>query len=638
MLEFIRERAQGWMAWVIVILICIPFALFGINSYFGTDPNAPVIIVDDAEIGLIDFQRAYQNDLATLRNRFGNQFDQNLLDQTRLKQLTVERLVQAELVSQLAVRDGLRIGEAQLVRVLRGQENFQEGNRFSPSRYQNWLQSQGYTSARFEGLYKGMLLSQQLRSGIEASHFSTSRDKEQLTKLISQVRDFSLLRITSDMLPASTVADEATLAEYYSRHQEQFRTTERLKLHYLLLSSKELAAGVAANEEALRDLYEAQKLDYVVPEQRSARHLLIALKSDADEKAIAESLQRISALREQILAGASFAKLATAHSDDPGSSKQGGDLGSFSRDVMEPEFEKAAFALRLGELSEPVRSAFGFHLIQLDAIEAEHGKRFADVRDELLVRYRSEEAEKILYEQVERLATLAFENPDSLEVAVDELGLELKKSGWVERDGMPGDAVLGDLKLLAAAFSDDVLEAKNNSEVLELADGSFAVLRVAEHSPPTVRKFDQVRGEIIALLQSQDARKRLEERGHKALQALNKGSSRESVAIDLGARWEVHKALTRHDLSLDQNILQRVFRMSKSTSESGVFDGLPDNKGDFVVIALSRVGEQPADSEGARNQQAALESLLGKGGDAEYRAYLQSLRNSAEVVIYQDRL
>ncbi len=638
MLEFIRERAQGWIAWVIVILISIPFALFGINSYFGTDPNAPVIIIDDAEIGLIDFQRAYQNDLATLRTRFGNQFDQNLLDENRLKQLTVERLVQAELVSLVAARDGLRIGEAQLASALRGQQNFREGENFSPSRYQNWLQSQGYTSDRFEELYKGVLLSQQLRSGIEASRFSTRRDREQLKKLISQARDFSLLRIKSAMLKDGGAPDEAALAEYYSRNQEQFRTTEKLKLRYLSLSGKELAAGVSASEQALRELYEAQKLDYVVPEQRSARHLLIAVKSDADTKTVDEALQRVNGLREQILAGASFEELAKTHSDDPGSSRQGGDLGFFSKGVMDPEFEKAAFALEPGGLSEAVRSAFGFHLIQLDKIEAERGKRFADVREELLTRYRSEEAEKILYEQVDRLATLAFENPDSLDVAAEELGLEVKESRWIERAGVAGDPLLGDRKLLSAAFSDDVLEAKNNSEVIELADGRYVVLRISEHAVPAVRKLDEVRGEIALLLKAQAVRKMLEENGRKALQNLRQGISPDNVAQQLGAKWVLHKGLTRHDLSLEPEVLKRVFRMAKPAGTDAVFDGLLDGNGDFVLIALNRVGEQPADSEGAKNQQAALESLLGKGGGSEYAAYLQSLRNAADIVIHQNRL
>ncbi len=638
MLEFIRERAQGWMAWVIVILICIPFALFGINSYFGTDPNAPVIIVDDKEIGLIDFQRAYQNDLATLRNRFGNQFDQNLLDQARLKQLTVDRLVQAELVSQLAAKDGLRIGEAQLATVLRAQQNFREGAVFSPSRYQNWLQSQGYTASGFEELYKGVLLSQQLRSGIEVSRFSTNRDRAQLKRLIAQTRDFSLLKITAAMLGDGTKPDEVALAKYYSEHQAQFRTQERLRLDYLVLSSKALAAGVVATEEALLELYEVQKLDYVVPEQRSARHLLIALKSNADDKTVAQALQRINDFRAQIQVGASFSKLAAEHSDDPGSSKQGGDLGSFSKGVMDPAFEKAAFALELGGLSEPVRSAFGFHLIQLDAIEAEHGKSFADVRDELLARYRSDEAEKILYEQVERLATLAFENPDSLEVAAEELELKLNKSDWIARNGVAGDALLGDRKLLTAAFSDDVLEAKNNSEILELADGRYVVLRVSEHVAPKVRELDEVHGEILALLKSKDASSRLAARGQQALQSLKTGTSSESLAKRLAAKWRPYESLTRHDLSLDPEILQRIFRMSKPVNGALVFDGLTSNKGDFILIALSQVSEQSVDSEGAKNQQAALESLLGKGGRAEYEAYLQSLRNAAEIVVHQSRL
>ena len=273
-------------------------------------------------------------------------------------------------------------------------------------------------------------------------------------------------------------------ASYYETNQQLFMAPERVKVEYIELDIANISATLKADEASLLGYYEQHKNEYVTAERRRASHILFALSEGP--AAEADALQTgIESALERIRSGEEFAKVAKELSQDPGSAESGGDLGYFDKGIMDQAFEDAAFALSVGEVSEPVKSSFGYHIIKLTAVQEESGKSYDQVKDQIKAAYLKSEAEKLFYEYAERLSDLAYEDPDSLQPAADALGIETKISDWIERSG--GSGLFASTKVTGAAFSDDVLLERHNSEAIEIGAEHILVLRVVEHEESSVR-------------------------------------------------------------------------------------------------------------------------------------------------------
>ena len=637
MLQGIRDRAKGWFAWVIVIFISIPFALWGIQEYFGTDPNVAVAEVNGTELGLQQFQLAYQRQRQQLRNLLGAQADPGLLDDERLKRETLDALIDSEIMVQTGIQDGLYITDEQLAAVIQSQEAFQRDGSFSQSAYEEWLRSQGYSAGYFESQFRRSRLSQQVLAAINGSAIVGEQDLEHLTRLLRERRTFAELRVPWERYQTEDVSQDQVNA-YYEQNASRFVTEEQVNVAYVELSLELLAESVVAEEEDLQRLYEAEKANYVVPEQRRASHVLVAVAADADEETERDALARVKSLRDQIESGSDFAAIAKEHSDDPGSREQGGDLGFFARGVMDPAFEEAAFSLEVGAVSQPIRSSFGFHLIKVAAVRPAEGKSFAAVRSELLAEYRRREAEQLFFAQAEQLANLAFEHPDSLDPAAETLGLQVRETGFFGREGNSEHDIAGERKVIEAAFSADVLAGGNNSELIELSSDRAVVVRVKEHRPEKQQSLVDVAEVIQETLQAEQARKEAEALGRKILVRLRSGEEPTAVGSDYGLEWESARTVNREAEDVKRELLTAVFRIPRPKADVPTYDGIISGSGDFVVLSLQSVetddtGE--SDSELRESVDAALRQDYGR---AEFEAYLSSLRDVADLRIFEERI
>jgi peptidyl-prolyl cis-trans isomerase D len=353
---------------------------------------------------------------------------------------------------------------------------------------------------------------------------------------------------------------------------------------------------------------------------------------------VAAARERLQEFKSQLDSGVSFDELAREYSEDPGSARQGGSLGAISRGVMDPAFEDAVFELAVGEVSGPVRSAFGLHLIKVDAINASKLPSFDEVSGKMRAEYQKDKAEQEFVDRVDIMATLAFENPDSLDAVADALGLIPSLSDWISPMAAANSGIGGNPAVLAVAFNADVLQDGYNSEPIELDSSRVIVLRVAEHRPSRQQPLEEARERIERVLAAKEARKLAGDTGRALLEQLQNGEDKQSVAARAELDWSGEAEFARNSPNADPGLLSTVFRMPRPLPGQMVFSGTQTAGGDFVVVALRKVVDGSISGDDKEQQTAARRNLEADAGRASYDAVVQTLRDNADVEIFRENL
>ena len=636
MLQFIRDNATGWIAWGIVILISVPFALWGIHQYVTPESTVAVATVNDREIGYYEFQRVYARRRQQLQSFLGAGII-GADAEDRLRREVLDGMIDSEVVVSSGVAAGMRVGDEQLANTIQVQEVFRTDTGFSQNVYESWLRSQGYSPGGFEEDLRRSLLEEQVALGISASDFITPSGLRDAARVRLQRRSFSLLT-----LPAARFGGfeptESEIAAHFERHGDDYRAPERVRLRYLEISMDEIAAGIKADDEELRAVFDAERERFVTPEKREVSHILTAVPPDAGADLVEQARERLVALRSRIDVGESFADLARAHSDDPGSAVSGGALGFIERGIMVPAFEDAAFALVPGQVSDPVKSSYGWHLIKVTSVQESRGAAFEEVRDQVLVQYQAREAERIYVERVETLANVTYEHPESLEAGARELGLPILETGAVSRTGRSDDPIASEPAVVAAAFSSDVLDDGNNSEPIEFEPGRIVVVRAFDHEPSRALDLDEARADVVAALRAEARRTSVIARGRELLADLRSGRVPEEVAADTGLEWSRFENVDRAESGLSERLLEVAFRIPRPGGGVPQFDGMVDDGGDFVIVSLSRVEDGDISSmneDERRSLQQALEADIGR---SVFDAFIRGRRQSADVNVVEQNL
>lgn len=627
MLHFIRERAQGWIAWFIVGLISIPFALWGINSYLGGPPEVAVATVNDETILQAEFQQAMQQYRERMRSRMGENFDPELFDGIEVKQSVLNGLIEQKLLLSSSYSLGQTISDAVLSKAIQSTPAFQRDGRFDNEYYNMVLARVGLSPARYEAQLRNDMLNQELINNIQQTSSLTTAGLDSVLQLEKQTRNIAYgVIVAIDQLDTVEVADE-DVKQYFDQHQDNYLAPERVVVDYIELTVEQLKADVLVDEEALVAFYADNQDQFVGPEQRRVSHILIEGADDA-------ALTTINEVKLRLDNGEDFAVVAEEVSQDSGSASQGGDLGFFQLGVMDAEFEKAAFALQaIGDLSEPVKSEFGYHLIKLTATQAEEEKSFADVRDDVESLYRSQQAEELFYEQAEQLADLSYETPENLDVAAEALELEIKTTSGFTRDG--GADILSNKKVVSVAFSEDVLVNDLNSAVIELSKSHLVVIHKKQHIPASHLPYESVAPAIKESLRFEQASDKAREQGESKLEQLKSGTAAESVFSDNS--WHTSQVYGRTDKEMSAQILKRAFSLAKPNNEAQ-YTGFTATNGNYVVVKLDAVQDgNPADAsieerDGLRSQLARV------NGDSELQAFIDSLRAEASIEIFNKNL
>ncbi|MBK1647392.1 SurA N-terminal domain-containing protein [Rhabdochromatium marinum] len=634
MLLEIRERAQGWMAWAIVILISIPFALWGIQSYLGGGGEPVVASVNGAEITEAQLNQNVQRTRMDMRARLGDAYDPALFEGTGLRERVLNQMIEAQVMLDASQRLGLRVADAVLRSAIAQEPAFQKDGRFDKATYAQVLQYQGLTPAMFEQSLRRRLLDTQLERVVQSTAFATQTEVKQSLRLMHQQRDIRYIKLPHSDFAPSEPPDEDALHAYYEQHPDDFKSPEQVKLSYILLSPETLGADQPVSAADLHALYEERTETLKTPEQRTLRHILIALPADADEAAIAKAREQAAEVRERLLAGEDFATLAGEVSDDPLSADQGGDLGQIERGMLDPIVEQAAFSLDVNELSEPVRSRFGYHLLEVTAIEPSQVPPFDEVADELRKELQSRSAEGAFYDYAERLATLSYEVPDSLVPAAEELGLTVQQSDWLDRSG--GEGIFANPKVMTAAFSDDVLNLGNNSELLEPDPQQLQalVLRIDGHRPEALRPFEEVRDDIVTILSTRQAAEAALEAAQTLAERLRQETTPVAEAVEVaGTSYTVEAPglLERQSSEVPSPVLREAFLLPRPMDEQPSIGTLADGAGDAFVILVSAVQDGQDEALGAEVSAAESRALAQRIGRADFSHFVSGLEASAKI-------
>ncbi|MBD3669288.1 MAG: SurA N-terminal domain-containing protein [Gammaproteobacteria bacterium] len=605
MLQSIRDRSQGWIVYTIVGLIVLTFALWGVQEYLGLNEQPAVATVDDVKITQNQYQRALQQQRQRFQSMLGSNYDPSLFDTPAVRRNILEELINDAVLMKFVEDSGMRVGEKQIAQMIVSFPQFQQDGKFSDALFENYLITQGLDQENFFYRLANDIKREQVFKGVASSAFKTEYSQIRESKLLGQKRDIGYMVFnSSDNINKIDVTDEQ-INEYYSSHGNEFMSQEEVSVDYIDLSMQQLAKQITVSNKEVRDFYEQNKSLYVAEERRRASHILLELSPDANEATEIAVKDKAENILERAKAGESFEALAKEFSQDPGSAQQGGDLGYFTTGVMTKPFEEAVFGLDEGEISQPVRTEFGFHIIKLTGIQREE-KAFDEVKDKVRQELKRREAERQYYDLSERMANIAYETVDNIEVVADEVGLNVQTTGLFTRNDPPG--IMADKKLRETVFNRDVLENRHN-EVVELGPEHTVVFRVTQYNPARVKPLSAVRDQIVKTIKRNRATEMSRQDAQAAIVSIREGKSPSSVAKDYDTKW-IDKGLhTRMDAGkVDRNLLQAAFTLAKTDLPTYSVTTL--SNGDSAVVSVTEVidGEGSlikSDEQLTREQQQA---------------------------------
>lgn len=635
MLQSIRDHAQGWIAWVIVGLIILTFALFGIDQYAKGDKNVAVAEVNGEEVGANQFLSLYQRQKLRLQQQFGEMYD-SVVDDEQLREQVLNALIESELIRQWADDQGMLISDPQLAASIQSADMFRKDGQFDEATYKEILARNGLNVARFEYEQRQFLIESQFTNLTQASAFATQWEVDQLAKLQAQQRKVNYLRIDQRPFLSKVEVSEEEIKNYYTKNAENYVIPEKVKIDYLRLSQAALAETIPYSDSDLEDFYEKNKGLFSTPEKRQARHILIRVEEQAG-KTLEEAKTKIAEIQQKIESGEDFSELAKNYSEDPGSAVSGGDLGTFERGMMVPEFDEAVFSMEAGQVSDVVQTDFGLHLIKLEQIIPIDIKPLSEVKQEVIAQYQALEAEKIYFEQLEQMNTLVYEQSDSLQPVADALGLNVQTSEFFGRAGNLGDTASKletNAKVIKAAFSDLVLKDKLNSEAIEISPKESVAIRLNEYQPERQQTLAEVSDDIEAELVRQKAIDSAKALAQSVMQKLESGESPESLARE-GIEWHPVGWIDRNAENLLPQMVQAFFSVKKPTENQSEWKLLQLSTGDSTLLQVSEVKSEHLSEQQKEPLMQAFNEL---NANSEVAARLQVIKSEAKIEKFDDYL
>lgn len=621
MFDIVRNNRR-LVQWFLV-LITLPFAFWGIDSYVRGDAGGDVVAsVGGSRIGAQEFQQALREQQERMRPALGGNVDPALLDNPEMRLAVLQGLVNQRLMAQHAAKSRLSVSNQQLVQFISSAPSLQENGKFSPQRYDMLVASQGLSKEAFEARVRQDLAMQQALLAV-GSAFPGRVGAERWLAAQLEEREIAEAVLRPDAYAAQVKLAPEAVKNFYDANRKQFELPEQVRAEFVVLSLEKMAAEVSPSEEEIRAYYQSHPERYRQGEERRASHILITAPKDGDDKAArAKAEELLAQLRK---APGDFEKLARQHSQDPGSAGNGGDLNWFGRGMMVPPFEQAAFALKENQISELVRSDFGYHIIKLTGVRAERARPFDQVRAEIAAELKRQAASKAYAEAAEGFTNIVYEQADSLQPAAEKYKLTVQRGDWIARGGQ-ATPPFTDAKLMAAVFSDEAIKNKRNTEAVEVAPNTLVAARVVEHRPAALQPLESVAPNIEKLLVRQEAAKLAAADGEAKLAALAKGETVDVV-------WSAPRTVARsYAPNLTPEAVRAVFQADAAKTPAYAGASIP---GGYALYRISQVkpyvpaaaGEEPPRVKALRQQYERTVA------EEEFAAWMMTLRERFEVDI-----
>ncbi len=618
MLTYIKHKVKGFLAWVIVIVIVIPFALFGIGEYINTSGDIVVAEVENEEILKSEFLREFDIRKRDLQARIGDQYNDTV--EKSLKDVVINTLVRERIMSNYAKKHSLTTTNAELKSYIANLDVFHSDGIFSVNRYRQVLRSSGISESRFETLERKNLTTRQFSSDLTHSSFISPIRINNILALFKEQRKTSYLKLNfKDYFSKISVSDKE-IEKFYRENKDIFIEPRKAKVSYLILSLDVLEEQVKISQEKLAELYEqAEDSESLSEEERRVKHILL------EDKKLAEELLL------KLKRGASFDELARQYSKDTASKDKGGDLGFFAREVMIPKFEKVVFALSKDEISPITQTRFGYHIIKLLDIKEESSRPLKEVREELVQNYKNAKALEELYNVSELLADVAYEN-QALEVLAEQFDLKVMTTDFFSEADVDKKPILSQ-KFIQAAFSNNIYKLGENSDVLELKPTEFTVIRLIDKREQLEQTLKESKPRIISMLKAKLARKKVLAQMNMIRKTLNDGQiEKAQTLIDKNnLSWTKADWINRKTEPL--KLSNFVFSLAKPKKQKPTL-ALNTTKESVTLVYFDDVRINPKDSE----DDKYLQLLRSAEGEALNTSILRLLIDRQSYEIFKDRL
>ncbi len=629
MLQKMRDNTQSTGFKVIVGVLIFVLAVFGFGAFnFFVNPDPGIASVNGEDITQTELAGETERARMRLLAQMGEDADPASIDTLQLQGQVLEQLINRRLMEQMTDELGLGTSKKQVDQVIIENPSFHVDGKFNEDLYVRLIQQYGYTPAGFAASARKDMAITQIQDAVTETAIVPEWQLRWLVELMQQQRDLAYLPLEPEHFAERAEVSQEELQGYYDDHRLSFQTEETLDLAFVALSWKDLveAAKADVTEEAVVARYEADRAAAMADEQRRASHILLRLNDNRDEAAaIAEAKQ----LRAQLNTGADFAELAGEHSEDPGSAANGGDLGPAGKGVFVPEFEEALFALEVDEISEPVVTQFGVHLIRLDQIIEPTYPDLEAERDGIVNRVAEEMAREQFADKQREMDGLAFERSDSLEGVAEAFGLEVQTVSGISRTEGPG--LFAEAALRDAAFSGDVVEMGYNSQAVEVGDDQAVVVRLVERHEPRERSFEEVSAEIEAILRAEKAQDAIADALAEGLQQLEEGVSTGEIAGAYGLEWETRTLASSSQSDVPREVLRAAFDLPPPVSGQKSVGSAELAGGGRALITVTRVRNGDIEAMTEQQVDALARFLRSRTGNLDFSGLYETLRADASI-------
>jgi len=627
MLQKIRDNSQSMAAKIFVWFLILIFGAWGASTIVSSVITGnPALSVNGVDIDEFAIERSTQSRVQEMISNLGPDADLSTIDEEAFREAAINELIQRQLLLQYAEQAGMVMSSRVIDRSIAQTPDFQIDGVFNGERAQLLLQSMGFTPNSYRAALAEEGLINQTTFTYGLSGFVTREEINRLAALIKQTRDLRYILINMESKISEIDITDAEIEAYYAANEDDFMLNEEVSVQYLELDKDSIFDEVSVTEAQVRQRYEEEQTVYQSQIERRASHILLEAVSDDDVQA---ALAQAADLKSRIDNGESFEDLAAEFSDDTGSAEFGGDVGYTTGDTFVEGFEQALLGLDVGQVSDPVQTEFGVHLIKLTERSESEIETFEDSRERLERDLKAAEVDRIYQERADELGNLAFESFDLADPA-EIMGLELKTSSMFSRNGGPGIASNQDV--VNAAFSPDVLLDNLNSNLIAVSPSRSVVIHVQEHNLPRVQDLEAVRGEIQVMLQFEKVGEQARELGETLTRNIQNGMNIDSMLELQSLSWKTIEGLERTDQVLPGELVQHIFDMSAPADGSTTIEGFHLSGGEFVVVELQAVNNGSVEDFG-EGELDSLETFLSQqSANADFEALITGLQNRAEIV------
>ena len=618
MLQDIRDNSQGVISKVIIGVIIAVFALTGASYLIDRLPITSVAEVNGEEITEAQLQAETQQFL----NSIGAGIDS--IDQELLEQIALNQLIEQVILRQSTEDASMAISSNEIDRQILQTEAFQIDGVFNSDLAVRTMAAQFLNVPQYRAFLRQQLLLVQMANAYSSSNFVTKAELNKVAELTGQTRDFRYISITLGARTLGTAISNNEIAAYYEANTDNFIEEESVLLDYVVLSKNQIAGEIQVDEAQLRAQYESEREAYEGSSEKRAAHILFEVGADRGED---DALALAGAARQRIVDGEDFGALALEFSSDVVSAEEGGDIGYTDGSAFPLEIEEVLESLTLNELSGPVVTEFGVHLVKLTEDSENLFQPYEEVAERIERDLKSAEVELIYGERLGDLSNLAFETGDLLTIS-EELNLVILQSEPIGRSG--GSAIFANQALITAAFSDAVLLEGNNSDVIELDTEQAVVLRVREFTEAVVQPLQEVQPEIAVILRTEMEKDEVQELGNRLLAAAVAGEGLDELLVENELGWIVEEAVERIAFTANREIINKAFEMQRPTSEAVLATITLDN-GTFVLLELNQVQPGAIDSLEEDELITLTDTLASSLGNSDFEAFLNNLKGNADI-------